>query len=49
MTGEAILKHVAAVIPERRRAYGDPKASMEMVAKRWSTTLGVEVSIGLEL
>ena len=29
---------------QRRRAYGDPAASMAVVAQRWSTTLGRPVT-----
>ena len=36
----AILEHAAGVIADRRATYGDPSASMAMVAARWSVTLG---------
>lgn len=39
-----MLKHAATVIAERRKIYGDPAASMAMVAKRWSITLGRPVT-----
>lgn len=44
MIGEAMLRHAASVVSERRKAYGDPRASMEAVAKRWSITLRHEVT-----
>ena len=44
MSGETMLKHAATVIAERRKAYGEPRANMEAVAKRWSITLGYTVT-----
>jgi len=35
----AILEDAARIIDERRTTYGDPAASMAMVAARWSSTL----------
>jgi hypothetical protein len=32
------------VVGQRRRAYGDPAASMAAVAQRWSITLGQPVT-----
>ena len=40
----AILEHAAGVIADRRATYGDPAASMAMVAARWSVTLGRPVT-----
>lgn len=44
MSGEAMLRHAASIVAERRRSYGEPATSMEVVAKRWSLTLGREVT-----
>jgi len=44
VSGEAMLRHAADVIAERRELYGDPAASMEAVAWRWSITLGRPVT-----
>ena len=44
MSGEAMLRHAATVIAERSRAYGAPAGSMELLAKRWSITLGRTVT-----
>ena len=44
MTGEMMLLQAAQVVVARRRAYGDPAASMEAVAARWSITLGRPVT-----
>ena len=44
MSGEAILRHAATVVAERSRAYGAPAGSMELLAKRWSITLGRTVT-----
>ncbi len=44
MTAEMMLKHVAAVVADRREAYGEPRANMDAVAKRWSVTLGHTVT-----
>jgi len=39
MTPETLLQHAAAVLAERRAAYGDPATSMAAIAARWSVTL----------
>ena len=39
-----MLQHAAAIIAERRAAYGDAAASMCAVAARWSITLGHPVT-----
>jgi hypothetical protein len=44
MSGETMLRQAATLVGERRRAYGDPAASMATVAKRWSITLGRTVT-----
>ena len=44
MTPETLLQHVAAVLAERRAAYGDPATSMAAIAARWSVTLGRSVT-----
>ena len=44
MSGEAMLQRAASIVAERRRTYGEPAPSMEAVAKRWSLTLGHEVT-----
>lgn len=44
MSGEAMLQKAATIVAERRRSYGEPAASMETVAKRWSMTLGHNVT-----
>lgn len=44
MSGEAMLRHAATVVAERSRAYGAPAGSMELLAKRWSITLGRKVT-----
>jgi len=44
MSGEAMLRHAATLVTERRQLYGDPAAGMAIVAKRWSITLGRQVT-----
>jgi hypothetical protein len=44
MTAELLLKQAAAVVANRRETYGDPRTSMEAIAKRWSLTLGHTVT-----
>lgn len=44
MSAEAMLRHAATVVAERSRAYGAPAGSMELLAKRWSITLGRTVT-----
>jgi hypothetical protein len=39
-----MLRQAARVVGQRRRAYGDPVASMAAVAARWSITLGQPVT-----
>ncbi len=44
MRGEAVLRHAARVVADRRKTYGDPRASMNDIAQRWSITLGYGVT-----
>jgi hypothetical protein len=44
MTAEMLLKQAAAVVANRRETYGEPRASMEAIARRWSLTLGHPVT-----
>ena len=44
MNGEAMLRHAANVVAERAKAYGPPADSMELLARRWSVTLGRPVT-----
>ena len=41
---EMFLKHVAQVIAERSSQYGDTAGNMVVIAARWSTTLGREIT-----
>jgi hypothetical protein len=41
---EKFLKHVANVIAERSAQYGDAGGNMAAISKRWSATLGREVT-----
>lgn len=41
---EMFLKHVANIIAERSALYGDASTSMAAIAKRWSVTLGCEIT-----
>ena len=43
-SSEKFLKHVANVIAERSAQYGDAPGNMAAIAKRWSATLGREVT-----
>ena len=38
------LKHVAQVVAERSAQYGDAATNMSAIAKRWSATLGREIT-----
>ena len=44
MNGDLMLRQAANVVANRRRAYGDPATSMDLVARRWSITLGHAVT-----
>lgn len=41
---EMFLRHVAQVIAERSVQYGDAGSNMLAIAKRWSATLGHEIT-----
>lgn len=41
---EMFLRHVAQVIAERSTQYGDAAGNMSAIAKRWSATLGHEIT-----
>ena len=44
MTGELLLRQAATIVANRRAVYGDPATSMDLVARRWSITLGLTVT-----
>jgi hypothetical protein len=44
MKAEQLLEHAAGIITRRRRDYGDPTLLFEQIARRWSLTLGIDVS-----
>jgi hypothetical protein len=44
MSGKVMLNHAAEVVADRSVAYGAPSKSMELLAKRWSITLGHPVT-----
>ena len=44
MTGELLLRQAATIVANRRAVYGDPATSMDLVARRWSITLGRPVT-----
>lgn len=44
MKGEAMLRRAASLVVHRRKSYGDPRASMNAIAERWSITLGRRVT-----
>jgi hypothetical protein len=46
MNAEQLLEHAADIVTRRRREYGEPVDLFEQVAKRWSLTLGTEISRG---
>jgi len=39
-----LLQHALTVVEERGQSYGDATKLFNQIAKRWSLTLGVEVS-----
>lgn len=41
---EMFLRHVAQVIAERSVQYGDAGSNMAAIARRWSATLGHEIT-----
>ena len=44
MNAEQLLEHAADLVMRRRREYGEPVDLFGQVAKRWSLTLGIEIS-----
>ena len=44
MRGEVILEQAADIVVQRRGAYGEATVLFEQIAKRWSLTLGVEIT-----
>jgi len=44
MSGVAMLKEAAHIVAERSKSYGSPAQSMELLAKRWSLTIGHNVT-----
>jgi hypothetical protein len=44
MNAEQLLEHAADVVTRRRREYGEAVDLFGQVAKRWSLTLGTEIS-----
>jgi hypothetical protein len=44
MNAEQLLQHAADIVTRRRREYGEPVDLFEQVAKRWSLTLGTQIS-----
>lgn len=40
----AMLKHVADILADRSKTYGDPRQSMSAIAARWSLTFGHPVT-----
>jgi hypothetical protein len=44
MKAAALLEHAAGIVTRRRREYGDPTQLFEQIARRWSLTLGIDVS-----
>ena len=44
MSAEQLLEHAADLVTRRRREYGEPVDLFEQVAKRWSLTLGTQIS-----
>lgn len=44
MRGEQLLNKALTTFEERRKKYGQPDQVFNEIAKRWSTTLGKEVT-----
>ena len=44
MKGETLLRQTADIITTRRKAYGDATTLFDQIARRWSLTLGTEVT-----
>ena len=41
--GPGILQQAAAIVAQRRQQYGPPAEHFELVARRWSSAIGVPV------
>jgi len=44
MTPDQFLDHLKPVLRRRRQAYGEPQDHFEIVARRWTQTLGEQVT-----
>lgn len=44
MKSDALLEHAAGIVTRRRHEYGDPRLLFEQIARRWSLTLGIDVT-----
>jgi hypothetical protein len=44
MSAEQLLEHAADLVTRRRREYGEPVDLFEQVAKRWSLTVGTQIT-----
>jgi hypothetical protein len=44
MNAEQLLEHAADLVTRRRREYGEPVDLFEQVAKRWSLTVGTQIT-----
>ncbi len=44
MRGEVILEQAADIVVQRRCSYGEATTLFEQIARRWSLTLGTEVT-----
>jgi hypothetical protein len=44
MNGETMLRQTADIVAARRKAYGDASLLFTQIARRWSLTLGTEVT-----
>ena len=44
MTAPDLFAEAAGIVAERRRQYGPARPLFEQVARRWSATLGVDVT-----
>jgi hypothetical protein len=44
MTPADFMTEVGAVLAERRQSYGHPNFSLDLIARRWSLTLGTTVT-----
>ena len=44
MTATDLLAEAASIVAERRRQYGPARPLFEQVARRWSATLGIDIT-----